>query len=472
MISAQRQPQPSSNYIEMARSDLCRIAREDFSFYCEYTYRLQYRAARHTQQICDILEKAERGEIKRIMIFLPPRHGKSMTVTESFPSWFIGRDPKRRVIEVSYGDALAQKFGRENRRKIEEYGKSIFNIEMATDNHSATNWSIKGQRGGMISAGIGGPITGEGSDCLIIDDPIKNRAEANSLTYREMIWSEYKSTLRTRLQPNGIIIIILTRWHEDDLAGRILASEGGNEWTIISLPAEAEENDPLGRGVGDPLWPDGGFDSAWLKETKRDVGPQDWIALYQQRPSPEEGNLLKRQWWQFYQALPAKFDEIIQSWDCAFKGLESSDYVVGQVWGRFNADKFLLDEDRGKYDIVQTMNAIETMSGKWPRAKRKLIEDKANGPAVIQMLKHKVPGLIAVEPEGGKVVRVQAVRPEIQSGNVYLPDPIRARWVFDFIEECAAFPNVKNDDQVDAMSQALLYFDMTKPAKVLVSSSR
>jgi predicted phage terminase large subunit-like protein len=406
------------------------------------------------------------------MIFLPPRHSKSMTVTESFPSWFIGRNPKRSVIEVSYGDALAQKFGRENRRKIEEYGKSIFNIEMATDNHSATNWSIKGHRGGMISTGIGGPITGSGADCLIIDDPIKNRAEANSLTYREMIWSEYKSTLRTRLQANGIIILILTRWHEDDLAGRILASEGGNEWTIISLPAEAEENDPLGRAVGEPLWQEGGFDSAWLKETKRDVGSQDWIALYQQRPSPEEGDLLKRGWWKFYKAPPAKFDEVLQSWDCSFKDLDSSDYVVGQVWGRVGADKYLLDQVRGKLDIVSTMSAVTTLSAKWPQTKRKLIEDKANGPAVIQMLKHSIPGLIAVEPEGGKVVRVQAARPEIEAGNVYLPDPEQSPWVHDYIEECAAFPNGKNDDQVDSTSQALLYFAMYKPARVYVSSSR
>jgi len=390
---------------------------------------------------------------------MPPRHSKSMTVSETFPSFFIGKNPERRVIEISYGDSLARKFGRANKQKIDEFGEELFGIKLSQDNASMTNWGIEGHRGGMISAGIGGPITGEGADLLIIDDPIKNRQEANSETYREMVWNEWQNTLLTRLHPGGAVIIILTRWHEDDLAGRLLKQEQG-KWEVVSLPAKAEKNDQLGRKPGEPLWPEHGFDEAWMENTKKEVGSQVWTALYQQKPSPQEGNMLKRGWWQFYRQAPSSFDEIIQSWDCAFKDEKAAkskepDFVVGQVWGRKGADKYLLDQVRDRMDFPATIMAIKSLTAKWPQAGAKLIEDKANGPAVIATLKRQIPGLIPVNPEGGKVARAAAVSPDIEAGNVYLPDPSIAPWVHDFIEECAAFPNGANDDQVDAMTQAL-----------------
>ncbi len=439
------------------------IARTDYSFYAEYVHRGVYRPARHHRLICSYLEAVERGDITRLMIFMPPRHGKSMTVSETFPSFFIGKKPHRRVIEVSYGQDLARKFGRANRQKVEEFGRELFGIYLARDNSSVVNWDIEGNRGGMISVGIGGPITGQGADLLLIDDPIKNRKEADSKTYRDMVWNEYRNTLYTRLHPGGRIIIILTRWHEDDLAGRLLNPELGYvtaeeaaQWTVLSLPAEAEEYDPLGRNPGDPLWPEHGFDKAWLEATKRAVGSQAWAALYQQRPSPQEGSLFKRHWWRFYTELPNRFDEMLQSWDCTFKDGDSSDYVVGQVWGRVGGDFYLLDQVRDRMDLPATMRAIETLAAKWPNAYAKLIEDKANGPAVIQMLQHKIPGLLAVNPEGGKVVRAAAVSPVVEAGNVYLPPPGITPWIHDFMEECAVFPNGAYDDQVDAMTQALI----------------
>lgn len=386
-----------------------------------------------------------------------------MTITETFPSWFIGRDPSRRVIEVSYGDAFAQKFGRANRAKLEEYGPDIFGISLDPRNSSVTNWGIKGHRGGMISAGVGGSITGEGADLLLIDDPIKNREEANSETYREKLWNEWQNTLLTRLQAGGSVIVILTRWHEDDLAGRILSSETGEEWTLINLPAEAETGDILGRAIGDPLWPEGGFDKEWMALKKREIGSQAFTALYQQRPAPQEGELIKRVWWKFYKELPSDLDEILQSWDCTFKDLKDSDYVVGQVWGRKGADRYLIDQVRARMDLPATLVAVKSLSAKHPAAHAKLIEDKANGTAVIQVLKRDIQGLIAVEPAGGKVSRLQAVSPQIEAGNVHIPDPSIAPWVHDFIEECAAFPFGKNDDQVDSMSQAL--FRMSKPGQ-------
>lgn len=437
------------------------LARNDFGFYVEYVHRGHYRHARHTEYVCDVLNKVEKGIIDRLIITMPPRHSKSMTVSETFPSFFIGKDPERRVIEVSYGDALAQKFGRANRRKIEEYGPAIFNIEISRENASSTNWGIEGHRGGMISAGIGGSITGEGADLLLVDDPIKNREEAESKFYRERVWSEWQNTLLTRLHPNARIIVILTRWHEDDLVGRILDGKDKDQWTVLSLPAIAEPGDLLGRKEGEPLWPERGYDKEWAEATKINVGSRTWNSLYQQHPTPPEGGIIKRQWLRYYSRRPEYLEQIILSFDCSFKDEKEAksgpDYVVSQVWGKAGGNFYLLDQVKARLNFPDTVRLVLEMTAKWPQARAKLIEDKANGPAVISTLRDKIPGLIPREPEGGKVARVNAVSPFFESGNVYLPNVEIAPWVQDYVEELVTFPHSTYDDQVDATSQALLY---------------
>lgn len=362
---------------------------------------------------------------------------------------------ERRVILASYGDELARKFGRANRRKISEYGGEIFDMEIQQGNSSVTNWGIAGTEAGMLSGGIRSGITGEGANLLIVDDPIKNHKEANSESFRESVWNEWQNTLLTRLHPGGAIIIILTRWHEDDLAGRILKEAEPGEWHVVKLPALAEENDLLGRAPGEPLWPDHGYGLAWAEKQKKEVGSYAWNALYQQRPSPQEGGVWKRSWWKYYTKRPNHFDEIIQSWDCAFKDTDTSSYVVGQVWGRIGADKYLLDQVRDRMDFVTTVKSIKSLTAAHPQAYAKLIEDKANGSAVISLLSSTISGLIPVTPDGGKLSRAQAAAPDIEAGNVYIPEPTIAPWVHDFVEEAAAFPFGANDDQVDCASQAI-----------------
>lgn len=386
-----------------------------------------------------------------------------MTVTETFPSFFMGKNPERRVIEVSYGDELARRFGKLNRQKIEEFGSELFGITIAKDQSNMTNFDIDGHRGGMLSVGIGGGITGQGADLLLIDDPIKNREQADSQVYREKIWQEWQNTLLTRLHPDAAIILIITRWHEDDLAGRLLNPEHGEveDWDIVSLPAIAEANDLLDRMIGEPLWPEYGYDLEWAEAKKAAVGSRTWAALYQQRPSPEGGQMLKRYWWKFYNTLPKDLEWQLQSWDCSFKDSDGTDFVVGQVWGVKGSDVYLLDQARDRMDLPATLQALLNLTDKWPLATTKLIEDKANGPAVISMLRHKTGGLIPIEPRGSKEARASAVSPLIEAGNVYLPSPAIAPWVNDFIEECSVFPNGTNDDQVDAMSQALGRFMYT-----------
>lgn len=434
------------------------VERESYVAYVERVHRGKYIAAKFHRYICERLEAVERGEITRLMLFIGPRHGKSQTVTETFPSWYLGKHPDKRVIEVSYGKSFAEKFGRLNRKKVEEYGEKVFGVKVSSDNASKTNWSIEGDTGGMISVGLGGSITGEGADVLIIDDLIKNRQEAESPTMRRRIWDEWQDTLLTRLHADATIILIMTRWRDDDLAGMILkqAEEEGQHWEIVSLPTIAEEGDILGRRRGEALWPEHGFDEKWAAKKKIEVGTRTWQALYQQNPAPSEGNILQKKWWRYYHVMPAQFDEIIQSWDMTFKDKKENDYVVGQIWGRIGADKYLLDQLREQLDFPKTLKAMRQMYKKWPQARVKLVEDKANGSGIISMLKHEIPGIIAVNPEGSKEARVWAVSADIEAGNVYLP--AGAAFKECFVEECSRFPLGKHDDQVDSMSQALARF--------------
>lgn len=404
------------------------------------------------------------GRVKRLMVFMPPRHGKSELVSRYFPAWYLGTFPDKRIILASYEADFAATWGRKARNLLEEFGPSLFGVKVSPESSAASRWDIDGHEGGMVTAGVRGPITGKGANVAIIDDPVKNDQEAMSQTYRDAAWDWYRATFSTRIQDDGAIILVMTRWHEDDLAGRLLKAqeEGGDKWEVVNLPALAEENDMLGRRPGEPLCPEL-FTRETLERTKIRLGSYWWNALYQQRPSPMEGGILKRSWWKFYRQAPYPFDEIIQSWDMAFKETTSSDFVVGQVWGRKGADKYLLDQVRDRMDFPTTVQTVRALSAKWPQAYAKLVEDKANGPAVIATLKREIAGLIPVEPQGSKEARAAAVSPQIEAGNVYLPDPSIAPWVHDFIEECSAFPNGANDDQVDAMTQALLRLENEKP---------
>jgi predicted phage terminase large subunit-like protein len=428
-------------------------ARKDYAFYCELVHNGRYIPARHHFLLCDAVHRICEGKLKKLMVFMPPRHGKSQTITETLPSYLNGKFPNKKVMTISYGDSLAKEFGRKNRQKVKEYGKEIFNVELDPANKSMSDYTIKDMLGGSYFSSILGGVTGRGAHYLIIDDPIKTRQEAESETYRNRVWEEYQSSLSTRLMPNGVTIVILTRWHHDDLAGRILASEP-DEWEVISLPAIAEENDLLGREEGEPLWSEFGYDNEWAAKKKVEVGSKVWYSLYQQRPTPDSGDVFKREWIQFYKTLP-QLDEQLISVDASFKDKKTSDFCVLQAWGKKGANKYLIDQVRDRMNFPQTVAAIRTFSAKHPKAHTKLVEDKANGTAIIDYLKKEISGMIPIEPMGGKTVRADAISPQWEAGNVFLPHPSICPWINDFIEELIQFPAGKHDDMVDAMSQAL-----------------
>lgn len=423
--------------------------------------------------IDEYLVKVESGEIDRLIINLPPQEGKSTRVTTIGPLWFLTRNKNRRIAIVSYASELADEFGRNIRNHISANDGDDESLDLglriARDNGAARRWKLDGHRGGVVSRGIRAGLTGRPVDALFIDDPISNLEQANSKTYRDQAWGFWQSVANTRLAPGAPVVLVLTRWHADDLAGRLLAAEDAHRWTVLNIPASAEENDPLGRKPGEWLESSRKRTSKQWEQIKVAVGPKVWQSLYQGNPSLDEGGVLPTTWTHYDQPIGIRQDdgsywvpgigrddhELVQSWDLAFKGTDTSDYVVGQVWLRVGQNAYLLDQIRRRMNFNQTCEAIKAMSAKWPQALAKYCEDKANGPAVINALQSTVPGLIPIEPEGSKYARISAVSPLAWSGNVQLPSATLAPWIDEFLMEALSFPSGANDDQLDTFSQAI-----------------
>ncbi len=448
----------------LARRELIRreLARRRLLDWCRYVDS-GYMSPPHIELLAEHLEKVERGEIRRLYVEMPPRHGKSEMVSVNFPPWYLGRNPDKRVILASYASELAVGFSRRAKARFSEYGQ-IFGQRVSRESSAAYRWDLAGKRGGMFAIGVDGGSTGKGASLFINDDLVKDRKEADSESRRNDIWAWLNEVARTRLEPGGAMVVVGTRWHEDDPIGRIrqMVKRGEEEWVELRLPAEAEENDAIGRAVGAPLWPER-YDEAALENIKATIGQRAWLALFQQRPTVASGNIFKRAWLKRYQRedLP-RFDRIVLSWDCSFKDEHEAksgnpDYVVGQVWGAKGPRRYLLDQVRSQMAFPETLRAIKGLSDAWPRRAAILIEDKANGSAVISTIKRVAPGVIAVEPEGGKIARANAVSSLVEAGDVWVPRDIDAPWVEEFVDEVCGFPRKKFDDQVDCMTQALNY---------------
>ena len=451
-----------------------RHARQNLADFTLYTYPTYLMGWFH-KEVCEALDQFLADVLAkkspRLILTAPPRHGKSELVSRRFPAFAFGRCPDLQIIATSYGADLAQRFNRDVQRIIDDdVYRSLFpettlnGRNVRTDSRNAfirtsDLFEIVNHKGAYRSCGVGGGITGTGADILIIDDPIKDRAEANSPTVRSNVYDWYTSTAYTRLSPGGGVIVMNTRWHCFDLAGQLIdkmQSEEGDTWQIINYPAIAEHDEPH-RKAGEPLHAER-YPLDALNRIRAAVGERDWAALYQQHPVPDGGGLFKEQWIQYYRQadLPSKFDKLVTSWDMTFKDGAGSDYVVGQVWGRAGAKFYLLDQVRGQMDFVKTKAAFVSLAEKWPHAVRKLVEDKANGPAIISELRDKVAGIIPITPKESKEARAYAVSTLWEAHNVYIPDPQEAKWVGrDFVPELLSFPAGAHDDQVDAMTQAL-----------------
>lgn len=410
----------------------------------------------------------------RLIICMAPQEGKSVRVAGDFPTWLLTQNRDLRIVTASYGQALANRNGRAIRNRITAHPD--LGLRIAPDNGSVHEWSLDGHDGGVLSVGVGAGVTGRAADVLIIDDPIKDRAQADSLTYRDNVWDWWTDAASARLAPGAPVILILTRWHHDDLAGRLLDRDKDAGWELLNIPAQCEdpESDPLGRDEGEFMVSARGRTIKQWEQRKKTAGTRTWASLYQGRPTPDTGNLFPVDGWARYtrplwivredgaRIVPeANRDpdiELVQSWDFTFKDTEHSDYVVGQVWMRRGVKVYLLDMVRGRMGFSESCQAMLDMTARWPQAIAKLVEDKANGPAILNALRTKVGGLIPVEPEGSKYARAAAITPLVEGKDVVLPDPVAVdgtAWVTDLTEEARDFPGAAHDDTVDGMSQAV-----------------
>lgn len=434
------------------------LMRENYASYCYFVHKGKWIDTHFhkflANRIQSFVETYTGNPYDILVLSCPPQHGKSLTVTETFPSWYVGKYPDRRCIIACYNDDFAGKFGRRNKAKIDEVGQFVFDIRLKKS--SDRDMEIADHDGGIITRGIMAGITGNAGDLIIIDDPVKNRLEADSSTYRERLWEEWENSIMTRTQAGTKIVIIQTRWHEDDLAGRVIANENFVE--VVNIPVEAEENDILGRNIGDALCPEIGKDNKWLQEFKQRYadGKRAWNALYMGRPTSAEGNIFKREWWQYYDKLPEHIQLVGISVDATFKDSDTSDFVAIEVWGKLNNDYYLIDLIKKRMDFPETLKAIRYMADKYPNKHSILIEDKANGSAIISMLKHEIGGIIAITPQESKIARANAITGIVEGGNVYLPR--YSDFTGEFVEEFASFPNGVHDDLVDACTQFINKF--------------
>lgn len=442
-----------------------------------------------TSKIQEFLEYQSDKALDILLLSVPPRHGKSFTVTETLPAWYLGKYPTNNVIICGYEGTFAESFSRRNRDKFNEYSTDVFRVEPNDKVQGVALWETA-DGGRCRAAGLKGGITGFGAELFIIDDPIKNKEQAESETVIAKIQEEMGPSVQSRIHPGGKLIVIQTRWVENDVIGYIEENWSEFIWATINLPCECEdeENDPLGRKLGESLMGEhlGDYDipqrirndNKWLKSKKLLVcageGEHTWNALYQGHPSAADGNLFKESWWNLYSrhnVKPTYFEYLCLSVDATFKNVEGADRVAMELWGIKQRHVWLYKLVNKRMGFVETVQKIKKFTQDFPSIDELIIEDKANGSAIIDTLHYmdNVPTIIGVNPLGGKYSRAQAVSPFVAAGNVHIPNDFTEAELKDiewdgkeqlsghmrFITQHSKFPFMKNDDMVDADTQAL-----------------
>jgi predicted phage terminase large subunit-like protein len=426
----------------------------------------------HLEAIAYQLERVRRGEIKRLIINLPPRSLKSVTASIAFPAFVLGHDPSRRIVCISYSGDLAKKHANDFRAVLEApWYRELFPGTRIGQKDSETEIELTA-RGSRLATSVGGTLTGRGGDLIIIDDPLKPD-DAYSEAKRNAANEWFKSTLLSRLDDKrtGAIIIVMQRLHMDDLTGFVTSQS--DEWEILDLPAiaEVEEHVPISdtktyfRRVGEALSPEREPLSI-LEHMKSQLGSDAFSAQYQQRPVPPGGAMIKRDWIERYQELPPQRERslILQSWDTASKGGPENDFSVCTTWvisrdGRW----YLVDVWRKRVDYPALKAAVRELASQYA-ANRVLVEDARAGTSLVQELLGKVDGIVAVMADGSKPTRMSVATAKFESGLVYLPE--RASWLADFEAELFAFPGGRHDDQCDSVSQALSDRNFESPMKI------
>jgi predicted phage terminase large subunit-like protein len=435
----------------------------------------------HIDCLVEHLEAVTANEITRLLINVPPRHMKSNLVSVLWPTWEWIQRPGGRWIFASHAESLAIKHSLDRRTVLQSawfqtrWGDIV---QLASDQNEKREF-LNTRRGHMIATSIGGSILGKGGNRIVVDDP-HNPVPIDSDTQREAVLAFFSRTLSTRLdnKTTDAIVVVMQRLHERDLAA--LCLELG--FTHVCLPAEAEapttvvfprSGREVTRETGDVLWPER-EGAVVLAQQRQLLGSAAYAGQYQQRPAPAGGAIFRREWFRYYDELPLQL-EIAQSWDMAFKDKADNDYVVGLVAGRRGADIYVIDRMKGQWSFSESCRQVEALSRRYPATTRILIEDAANGPAIIDFLRHRIASITAVQPEGGKIARAQAAQPRVEAGNVYLPNPRwhgwlspDRDWVDDFLYQVTVFPHGAHDDDVDAFTQLVVRWQQPEEEKFRV----
>jgi predicted phage terminase large subunit-like protein len=439
---------------------------ERLSDYIQYTSPT-YTRSHFSDSVCAALDQfiadVDAGKRPILVLQSPPQTGKSEIVSRKLPAFILGKYPGWRIGAASYSDELANSMAQDVRRILASpEHQRLFPAPEEREKFAVSRigeFSAPGGRGSYLAVGIGAGLTGRALTVGIIDDPTRDQKEALSETIKQSQWNWYQTVFSTRMGEKSGQIVMATSWAQDDLPARILEQFSGNprlthlRFPAINSPDEPGYNPDIPDG---PLCPELRSIKFFL-EQKSLCSAYWWAALYQQSPQPLGGNVFKIEGVQHYapKDLPQRFDKVINSWDCTFKDTDGTDFVVGQAWGKVGANSYLLDQMRDRMSFSETVENVIGLRQRWPQTSEVLIEDKANGPAVIDVLKSQVPGLIAIEPDGSKLARAHAVTWIWEAKNVWTPFPQITPWMKGFLGEVLNFPASAHDDQVDSMTQAL-----------------
>lgn len=442
-----------------------------------------YRVSNHTTALCNALQNLERGRIRRLIISMPPRHGKTMHVSDYFPAWYMGRNPSHQIIAVTYNFERAGDVGRLVRNQfVDPLHQMIFpNCHISHDSKSVNKLSTL-EGGNYYSVGVGGTVIGRGANLFIIDDPIKGREEAESSGARAKLQTFYRGIAYTRLQPDNRIVLVMTRWHFDDLAGWLL-TESKEHWHTLVMPAVAEDDClPTKRRAGEALWASD-YPSETLLQIKRAIGSREWLSQYQQKPLNEDGDILKLGWFGRYNErewkvhvsrtratgtrgeLPFGINQIVMSWDTAFKEEDMHNPSSCSIWGVSKSDYYLLSVFNKRMGFPKLKDkAINLWHQFSPYVRAPipvLIEDKASGQSLIQVLKKetRIP-IIPIKADKGKQLRAAEVSPVVEAGRVHLP--VQASWLERTETQISQFPLSNQDDDVDSITQFLRWVSKSK----------
>jgi len=419
-------------------------------------------SGRHHKIMAAAFERVARGELKRLIINMPPRHTKSEFASYLLPAWFLGRFPHKKVIQTSHTAELAVGFGRKVRNLVDSdvYTNIFPNLSLQVDSKAAGRWNTS-KGGDYFAIGVGGAVTGKGADLLIIDDPHSEQEAALAATNPEVydkVYEWYTSGPRQRLQPGGSIVVVMTRWAQRDLTGQVIkssAQRGGEEWEVIEFPAIMPS--------GKPLWPEF-WSLEELSALKEELPNSKWQAQYQQNPVGNESAIVKRDWWKIWEEdKPPECDYILQTWDTAFEKHQRADYSAGTTWGIFYNHKdggrpniILLDTYKKRVEWVDLKRDVLNQYNEW-EPDGMLIEKKATGAPLIYELRAMGIPVQEYTPSKGqdKIARLNSVSDIIASGKVWVP---QTRWAEELVDEIAAFPSGEHDDLVDATTLALMRF--------------